>query len=214
MVGQLVKKDFISLFSTSKATFAMVILFSLCLPIGSVAFACVMPTLVAYIIVYNTLAYEERNKSDLFNVSLPVSRREICLAKYMQAVIAIIGSCILSTLGVWINQVFEIEQGAQLAGELGQMVTMMLVIAFIYIAIVLPCLFYFGTLKARYILFFTYIILFVVTSNVDAMRVRITMEFIECIFNGNSGLFGIVLAGMIMIVSYTISLAIWKKKEF
>ena len=67
MIAQIIKKDFIYLTTSLKSTLVMMLIFSLFMPMANMAFACVMPALVCYLGFYSLIAYEERNKSNIFN---------------------------------------------------------------------------------------------------------------------------------------------------
>ena len=105
MVKELIKKDIIFLLSSLKSTVAIIICFSLFMSMINKAYGMVTPALACYIGFYSLMAYEERNKMDLVEFALPVSRQEICLSKYIEIVLFIIFSCICSTVGSLINDV-------------------------------------------------------------------------------------------------------------
>ncbi len=210
MIVQIVKKDFIYLITSLKSTLGVMLIFSLFMPMANMAFACVMPALVCYLGFYSLVAYEERNKSNIFNMSLPLSRQDICLSKYIESIIFIIFSSLLALIGVWIayksatNEVKFIDVN---------MLVGMLSIGLIYSAVMLPCIFYFGTLRARYVLLATYIIIFVFANNVKNSVLGEVMGKVTNIFGG-SLIFILIGSIIVMGISYMISIQIWARKEF
>ena len=210
MVVQLVKKDLVYLATSLKSTLIMVITFAFCLPMINVGFGCIIPALVCYIGFYNTLAYEERNKMDILNLSLPVSRKDICLAKYIEVLVFIIGACILSSISILCmhrNSLLLLE------GGIYGIIPVMLGIALIYSAIMIPCVFYFGTLKSRYVLLLIYIFIFIAGNNLESTVLVRFINYIAQMGNGYVNLIGLLIALVLFVVSYGVSLRIWQHKE-
>ena len=210
MVAQLVKKDLVYLATSLKSTLIMVITFAFCLPMINVGFGCIIPALVCYIGFYNTLAYEERNKMDILNLSLPVDRKAICLAKYIEVLIFIVGGCILSSLGMLLMQRTSI---ILLEGGIYGMIPVMLAVALVYSAIIIPCVFYFGTLKARYVLLLFYVVIFTLGNSLESTGFVNFINYIGRIGDGYVNLIGTLIALVLFILSYSISLRIWRYKE-
>lgn len=213
MVMQIVKKDFIYLTTSLKSTLAMMLIFSLFMPMASMSFACVMPALVCYLGFYSLVAYEERNKSHIFNLSLPVSRQDICLSKYIENVLFIIFSSGLALIGLWLTQKNVASQTQFIEINMVEMSGIMLSIGLIYSAIILPCIFYFGTIKARYVLLLTYVLIFVLANNIKNSALNEAMYKVTSVFNGSLVMM-LIVAVIISLISYMISSKIWEKKEF
>lgn len=213
MIAQIIKKDFIYLTTSLKSTLVMMLIFSLFMPMANMAFACVMPALVCYLGFYSLIAYEERNKSNIFNMSLPLSRQDICLSKYIENTIFIIFSSILALIGLWASQKSAASEIQFIESSSMQMLQIMLSIGLIYSAIILPCIFYFGTIKARYVLLATYVVIFVLANNIKNAALNEIMCKAANVFNG-SLIFMLIGAIIATIISYMISKLIWEKKEF
>ena len=213
MIVQIVKKDFIYLITSLKPTLVMMLIFSLFMPMANMAFACVMPALVCYLGFYSLAAYEERNKSNIFNMSLPLSRKDICLSKYIENTIFIIFSSILALIGLWAAQKSAASKVQFIEVNSTQMILIMLSIGLIYSAIILPCIFYFGTIKARYVLLATYVVIFVLANNIKNAALNEIMCKAANIFNG-SLIFMLIGAIIATLISYMISNQIWARKEF
>lgn len=210
MVVQLVKKDLVYLATSLKSTLGIVITFAFCFPMINVGIGCIVPALVCYIGFYSTLAYEERNKMDILNLSLPVNRKAICLAKYIEVLIFIVGGCILSSLGMLLMQRTSI---ILLEGGIYGMIPVMLAVALVYSAIIIPCVFYFGTLKARYVLLLFYVVIFILGNSLESTGFVNFINYIGRIGDGYVNLIGVLIALVLFILSYSISLRIWRYKE-
>ena len=213
MIVQIVKKDFIYLITSLKSTLVVMLIFSLFMPMANMAFACVMPALVCYLGFYSLMAYEERNKSNIFNMSLPLSRQDICLSKYIENTIFIILSSLLALIGLWIAQKSAASEIKFVEVNMLDMLISMFSTGLIYSAVMLPCIFYFGTLKARYVLMVTYIIIFILANNVKNAALNEIIYKVTNVFGG-SLIFMLLGAIIIILISYGISQQIWAKKEF
>lgn len=213
MVIQLIRKDLTYLTTSLKSTVWTLVIFSLCMPLLSLGLGCAIPALVCYIGFYNTLAYEERNKADLLNLALPVSRKDICLSKYIQVCLFIVVSSFLAVIGLMIKGYTSYE-AAFLRDYLKEIIPLMLSVAMIYSAIVLPCVFYFGTLKSRYILLFIYMLIFIVGNSAGMIDMEHMFEEIQKVCGAYISVVSLLGAGIIFIISYFISLRIWERKAF
>ena len=213
MIAQIVKKDFIYLITSLKTTLGVMLIFSLFMPMANMAFACVMPALVCYLGFYSLVAYEERNKSNIFHMSLPLSRQDICLSNYIESIIFIIFSSLLALIGAWIAYKSVANEAKFIDVNIFDMLVGMLSTGLIYSAVMLPCIFYFGTLRARYVLFATYIIIFILANNVKNSVLSEMLDKVTNIFGG-SLIFILIGAVIVTVISYMISIRIWTKKEF
>ena len=212
----LIKKNWIYLITSIKSALVSSILFCLFMPMWSIGFGVVMPALIGYILTYSIMAYEERSKVELMTAAMPVSRKEMCTSRYIESLIYLIGGCVIAQIGLWFN---FITQQHMMMEEILKMVPIMLAATFligaIYNSIILPVIFYFGTIKARYYLMFSYILIFVGANTITNMR--LVDESIVVYINKLDGIMPILmmLIGVIIYyISYRISLNIWKKKDF
>jgi len=213
MVVEMVKKDLLYLGTSLKTTIILMCIISLCLPMANISYACVMPALVCYIGFYSLMAYEERNKMHIFNISLPVDRKDICLSKYVEVLLYIIVSGVLALLGVKYAQVTSISSVHEIQINTVELITVMLSLGMVYSAVMLPAIFYFGTIKARYVLMLIYVFIFVGANSIKNDAIEKVLTKIMVVFNGSLVLM-FVIAAAVFIASYIISNRIWDKKEF
>lgn len=212
MIWELVKKDIIFLVASLKSTLVSITLLALFLPLTRIGFGIAMPALVCYIGFYGVLAYEERSKMHLLNLALPVTRKEICLSKYVYAIGLVVFATILSSIGTGLG-VMTTDGGEMSAFilKLPSYMVLMFAIAVIYLSVMMPCVFYWGTIKARYILMGIYVMIFIGASNMDL----ITLGKMSENFNGYLSGHGILLivAVICFSISISISLRIWEKRD-
>lgn len=212
----LIKKDWIYLITSIKSVLVTSVLFCIVMPMLNIGFGIMMPALIGYMLTYSIMAYEERSKVELMTAALPVSRREMCTSRYIESVIYLIGGCIIAQVGVWF---ILITQQHMRMEEIMKLLPIMLAITFlmgaIYNSVILPVIFYFGTVKARYYLMFSYILIF---AGVNAINFTDAIgQGIIAYINKVQAIIGIlmpVIGVIIYYISYRISLRIWEKKDF
>ena len=214
MIWELVEKDIIFLVASLRSTLVSITLLALFLPLTGIGFGIAMPALVCYIGFYGVLAYEERSKMHLLNLALPVTRKEICLSKYVYAIGLVIFATILSSIGTGLG-VMTTESGemSEFILRLPSYMILMFAIAVIYLSVIIPCVFYWGTIKARYVLMGLYMMIFIGASNINL----IVLGRMDESFNGYLSKHGVLLLLIVAIicfsVSISISLRIWEKRD-
>jgi len=175
---------------------------------------------VVYILLLNSFAYEDKNKSEIMLNSLPISRSDIVLAKYLSilvymglATVSYISSnLIVKALGISVNIVQLSLEGMTAAFLAVALMT----------SIYLPIFFKFGYIKARlfnlliFLLFFFGPPLLVNVYNNPKYQNSI-LSFIEGLATWKDWQIAAILFGfslLILAISYWISINIYKNREF
>lgn len=210
MIWTLVKKDLTYLTTSLKSTVVSIIVLGLFLSMAGIGFAISMPAFICYIGFYSVLAYEERSKMQLLNAALPVTRKEICLAKYIFAFLMIVFAMMLALAGTLMGYMAAGSTEALLT-ELPFYITLMGTGALIYISVMLPCVFYFGTMKARYVMMGIYILTFVFATNLNHYKMSSITGLLKG-FGSPILLFWVAAIGGCLL-SIAVSIRIWKKKD-
>lgn len=212
----LIKKNWIYLITSIKSALITSTLFCLFMPMWSIGFGIVMPALIGYILTYSIMAYEERSKVELMTAALPVSREEMCTSRYIESMIYLIGGCIVAQIGVWFN---FITQQHMTINEILKLFPTMIAVTFligaIYNSFILPIIFYFGTVKARYYLMFSYLLIFVGVNTISS--IELVDQGIAEYMNKLGDMIPVlmpIIGIVIYYISYRISLRIWQKKDF
>ncbi len=134
----LLLKDWYQLWSKAKVLMIMIVVYMgigvVSPTLGSVAL------LLCAMLPYNSIAYDEKAKWDRYALSMPVSKKELILSKYLLGFIALgIGFVIRSLL-----HLIPVGAPADWSG-----LVLSTAGALIYLAIQLPLLFWFGTENGR-----------------------------------------------------------------
>lgn len=206
-VPALVKSDFVKLISLrrSLALFAVILLFLFTSP----QFFSLGVIMLVYGGVFSLLAYEQSAAAYHWYGSLPVTRRQVFLAKYLFStallLLAMVLMFILSTpIGLAVNR-FD---GPTLLASL--MVSWLL--GCLFISITLPLTMLLGTIKARYAVMFLYFaVFFFSTSLLENGGMARLLRFLQ------SPLLPwlVFLGGLaVMVLSYLICVSFYSRKEF
>jgi len=141
MLG-LVLKDLLCL---KKSALKMVVILGLYIVIFSssnnLAFLCAMIIMISTMFILNTFAYDEMSKWDYYALSLPVTKKQIVLSKYLLTVL-------FDFIGILITLLLYLIK-RQLNFEAALSICALAAIALTMAAILLPLLYKLGTQKAR-----------------------------------------------------------------
>lgn len=162
-----------------------------------------MMTLVAVMIPITAMSYDERNKWDRYALTMPISRGNIVVSRYLLGVIFLIAALALSTP---INMIFSkinITENILInLASLSAGITIM--------SVIFPLLIKFGVEKGRILMM---LVLFVPIAIVMMVsKIGISMpdeETIELLIYLSP-----IIAVVIFLISMYISLLIYKRKEF
>lgn len=209
MTMQLVKKDFIHLTHSLRSLLMSWSVICIFLPLVNLGIALAMPALGAYLIFFSMMSYEEKNKGNLLTSTLPVRRESMCMAQYIETFIYIVVGIIFSHIGLGLKGLVDPVKLSLLVS-----VSWMFSIGLIYVSIILPCVFYFGTIKTKTVLVITYGAVF---GGLTALNIGANQKAVLTLQNMSSGVSGfmmLAIAILIWITSYFISLRIFKNKDF
>ena len=220
----LIKKDLLNLASYKTSLFIVIIFCSIAIAgTTSVTFAPIVISTIIGMIVLSTFNYDEISKSDKYILSLPVTRKDVVLSKYILAVVStVIGAVLGVVLTIIIVQIMNMVRSSELINLnyeslLSTAFGGMFGIALIQ-SIQIPSIYKWGAEKGRiqmFVLIFLLILLILGASFLfTKIGFNIDMSNIESFLNK----FGIlILVGLIIImysISYKISYKIFSHKDY
>ena len=223
MIKGLLKKDLYNL-ASYKTTLIIVVLFCGIAIIGTDAiyWGSVVIGIIVGMISLSTFSYDEMSKSNKYILTLPVTRKEIVLEKYVLAIGAtilggILGFIVTLLVGNVMNylrpdNLIDINIETLLATSVGGMFGISLIQS-----IQIPSIFKWGAEKGRIQMFIVLFVL-VITGAIAGFLLKqaglsVDIEKLENILN-NFGLVALVLLSCLMyFISYKISYKIYKNKE-
>lgn len=147
-----------------------------------------------YLWVYGPVGYG----GDMLSASLPVSRREVVLGRYVFSMCGVLGAALV--IGV-IQSILRRDALLISAG-------MLFCAGTLFIAIVLPPLMYFGPVKARYFVMGIYVVGIAASFALSAVAESFSVVRIP------SGAASVCFALGLAVVSCMISLRLFDKREF
>ena len=177
-------------------------------------------TAVVYLLIQYSFAYEDKNKSDIMLNSLPVSRKEIVLAKYLSifvylglAVLAyMVATLLVSAIKIPIRVEFLSLQG----------ITISLVLVSLMSSIYLPIIFRIGYLRAKMFNMILFLLFFCIPMGLASLYKNPKYSTaIDDIIRELSSWSDWQIASMLAVIallilsfSYSISLNIYRNREF
>lgn len=215
----LLQKDYLLLKSYSKNLVVCLAIFvalivSQSYDDGMSSIGAVMIMLVFSMLVLSTFSYDEKSKADRYLLTLPISRKEIVIEKYILSLLSLIvgtlvGSMIsLGLIYFLLGEIPDIEENLSMI--LGGMVGVALIQG-----IQLPCIYKWGAEKGRIQIYIIGMVIFVIgiLLSTFAPELKLSHSFLLTL----SKFIPVICIGLIAIIyyiSYKISYKIYKKKEY
>ncbi|MBK5244575.1 MAG: ABC-2 transporter permease [Eubacteriaceae bacterium] len=203
----LILKDLLNLKGTFKTLGVMMLLFAVIfIPAGN-NFVFGMIIFMFAMMVITTISYDDLAKWDAYALTMPVTRKEIVLSKYLvMGILNISGTIVALLIGI----IGTMIMGRHFSMEILAIIGVIFLIALIFGSLILPLIYKFGAEKARLMLIICVLIPMGIFFLLAQMNVPIPTE-------GNPWiclllLLGFTLGGLIL--SFLISLRLYEKKEF
>ncbi len=204
----LIIKDFLSLKRQAKTFGVMMILYAVLGFMQDDASMLIgMITVIISILPITAMAYDEQAKWERYALTLPLSRTQLVVSKYILALLLIVVSIVI---GFAMSVIVTLLKGATLDVAMLGVVTLACAGVGIFInSALLPFLFKLGSEKARMLMMAVMILPTVLILVVARMGLTITAEALKLIMI-------LLPVGLVVmfIASLYISIQIYKKKEF
>ncbi len=203
----LILKDLLNLKSTFKMLGVMMIFFAVVfLPQGNDFFYGMIILMFAMMVV-TTISYDDLAKWDAYALTMPVTRKEMVLSKYLvMAILNTLGALLSLSVGIIGSIIMRKSFDLEILAIIGAIY----LVALIFGSLIIPLIYQFGTEKARLLLFLCALIptaLILLVEQLGVPQPTIVNPVIYLI-----GLIGFAIGGVIF--SYLISVKIYSKKEF
>ena len=210
-MNSLILKDFISLKSYSK-TLAIIILFFTIITFTNdePSFLSGMIILIMSMLPITSFSYDQHAKWDLFSQTLPVSRKQLVMSKYVLGIISIVAGAILAILlnvAVLLVKSLEVDIWYLILAN-----SLIALVALLYLSILIPLVYKFGVEKSRLLTIVVLAIpsvLAIVLSNAG-VSIPVLDEITPAIVVA----IGLVFVVCVVLISYVISVRIYMHKEF
>ena len=211
----LILKDICNQLGQLKAFAMMLVIFIVCFANSAEGTLIIMCVVYATVMVINNLAMDESCQWEIFALTMPVTRRQLVLAKYIVAIFYALLGIVVGTAATLIIRLLGFGSGDATFWELLQISVVGIVIAAIFISLLLPVEFKYGVQKGR-------LVLFGVAAFIGGGGVLLSgkEDMLDGFFSRFSGTVGGLFFGaltlllLLLLISFTISSRIMEKKEF
>lgn len=208
----LILKDLLNMKSSLKMFTLMVVIYAVVfIPQGNSSFMAGFTILISTILIVTTMAYDDTAKWDKYALTMPLTRKDIVLSKYL---VMICFSVIGAVVGVVFTLVAGIfQKNLAILATLLQ-VGIILSVALIFGSLLLPLMYKFGVEKARLIM----ILCALLPTGVVILLSQFFKNSATPVISEDL-LLGILYATPIiaiaaLVLSFLASVHIYKKKEF
>ena len=220
----LIIKDLLNL-SSYKTTLLIILIFCSIGMVGTDAVnaAPIFITVMIGMIVLSTFNYDETSHAEKYILSLPLTRKEIVMSKYVLAIVAnILGSIVGILLTIIIVNVINVIRPEDLIKLDFENLSITAVSGIFGVALIqaiqIPSVYRFGAEKGRIQMFLLLFLLVLMIAGVGVLITKIGFDInIEKInrFMNHFGIPILILVSAILYyISYKISYKIFKKKEY
>lgn len=203
-------RSYIETIMTMKKQIAILIIFAVGFGIFETSFIAYAAGMSVMILVFQVLAVEEVNGVDFLVSILPVRKKEYIISRYLGGLIAIIVGCILITCSYLLAKIL-----GQMEVEIPYIyfLTTTIISCVIIVAINIPVILKYGSVKGRTVLTFLNIFgIFLPMLLLDKLSEN--KIFISIVSNPIMLTLSLLLSGIIVLyVSYVIALNLYNKKE-
>ncbi|WP_432703318.1 ABC-2 transporter permease [Lysinibacillus sphaericus] len=194
----------------------------LAIPFFSIDFQFIVPIFIIYINLvtlfpaFEVLKVEEKSGYNKYGLTLPIRRKNIVKSHYLFLFFAAIIST-LATFGVFV--VPRLLSWVSMQASDFELFLSMFSVFIISGSIFFPCSYIFGTERSKLFLFITFIISYICGSVVGQL-LRFVVEDLMNLDIGDSSVYTVavmiylLIATLFYMLSYVISQAIYRKKEF
>ena len=210
-MNSLILKDFISLKNYSKSLAIIIGFFTIItFTNDEPSFLSGMIILIMSMLPITSFSYDQHAKWDLFSQTLPVSRKQLVMSKYVLGIISIVAGAILAILlnvAVLLVKSLEVDIWYLILAN-----TLIALVALLYLSILIPLVYKFGVEKSRLLT----IVVLAIPSVLAILlsKAGVSIPVLDEITPAIVVAIGLVFVICAMLISYVISVRIYMNKEF
>lgn len=213
----LILKDIYNAMTQGKALIFMIVIFGVCFANAASGTLIMMCTIYAAVMVVNNLALDEMCSWEVYALTMPVTRSQLVLSKYIVSVAYSLCGILLGIVMTAALRVLGFGQG-QSSPELILAISVTgLAMATVFIALLIPVNFKFGVQKGRFVLLGIAALIGgggVMLSGNEGSKIMIAFERFGQMNGATTALITIIFVAVVLDISYIISTKIVEKKEF
>jgi ABC-2 type transport system permease protein len=218
-MGNLIYKDFLILRKSIYLGLIYIIFFMFVLKSNGVYAYTSAAIAITYMYVMSAFAYDDKNKSDVMINSLPVNRKTVVLAKYV-SIFVYIAAATAAYIIIY-NIVLLIDNNVDIYPVTLEGFAAALIFASLMNGVYLPLVFRVGYTKAKiinmlifFLAFFGMSLLVNLIYKSNNTYVKQALEWLNSQSETVIIIWAFVMAFLILLISYTISVKLYKQREF
>jgi len=204
----LIIKDILNLKGQYKMIFGILVFYAvLSLSSSDANFLFGMISIILTMLTITSISYDERSKWDKYALTMPISRQDIVISKYLLGLI-------LALVALALNLIFVVLLGDLPVKESIATSFALFGISLLFLSFMLPALFKYGVEKGRFIMlliFFVPTAIVIIASKLDI--IEMISDIISNIPFSQVILVLIILLMIIVAISIMASIRIYKNKE-
>lgn len=170
-----------------------------------------MVVMISITLPMTAMAYDERGRFDAYACALPVSRTAVIRARYLMALLLILGGTVFSLA---VSVVFALVQGGGIQLEAMVAAGASLLVALFYLSLILPFIVWLGTEKARIIMMAVFLVPFLSLFLFEEPIKRLINSLPEETLFRTAVIILPLAAVLFFVLSYFISVRLYRRKEF
>lgn len=207
----LILKDLISFRSYLKTLLIFIAFFAIVtFSMDNVSFMSGMIILWLSMLPVTSLSYDQHSKWDLYSQALPVSRRQIIMAKYVLGLLII---SVASVIAIILNVIVSLMKSVEI--EWIQLIAANIAIglvALVFLSILFPLVYKYGVEKSRMFMLIIIAIPSVLFMAIPNLNTK--LQFLDAVTPELVFAVAAMIVLFIMVASYKVSLKIYTAKDF
>ncbi len=163
--------------------------------------------ILLYLLTYTPIAYDERSKGDYHIGVLPVERVQVVQAKYLVSLVELVLlSLLIGVSGSLVNRLCEIPEAYRIS--FGGIMSLFFGGA-MFVGVVMPCLLWLGSIKARYLVMAVYLLMFAAMGAVSYLDNQWITR------TAHAGGVWLIPSGLaILLFSYAVAVPLYRRRQF
>lgn len=211
----LILKDILELKAYKKNLLIIIVIYSFLILSqrgdSMVSVGATMIMLVISMLAINTFHYDDKTKTDRYLLTLPVTKKEIVLSKYILSILSVISGAIIGTIISALLTYLKYKMIPNIEELLSSVLGGMIAVSFIS-SVQLPSIYKYGAEKGRMFIYVIALIIFILGNVVMMFDLNINLSFLEK-YDYLLPIACFLLIAIMYLISYIISLKIYQKKE-
>ncbi len=162
-----------------------------------------------YGLIYGQSAYDEQSRAGYFYGTIPVSRGQVVLSRYLYSVVVIVGISLLELIIIPLS-IRLMNNGVALQ-TMTQALVSSILLSVVFVSVTVPIVLMLGVTKSRFVIFGIYFVLIFIAQGLMFLPQQLSPLFASAL---KSPLVLTVASLLLLFLSYLVCDSLYKKKEY